>query len=165
MTYSCFRSASDRFGKGSFLDYGEPNQGEYNTDTAHKKTMVHESNDSPFVLSNMNSKTSRFGDDSVGKDAAWNASYDIDKGHKKTLSTCVEDTPVVYSNIRTKTKRFPHHRARNSVEESQYDTDTGHKTCMTTAVVRSPPSLSPWTALFTGRQSSTMYCSCLFRIA
>ena len=108
MTYSCFRSASDRFGKGSFLDYGEPNQGEYNTDTAHKKTMVHESNDSPFVLSNMNSKTSRFGDDSVGKDAAWNASYDIDKGHKKTLSTSVEDTAVVYSNIRTKTKRFPH---------------------------------------------------------
>jgi len=143
MTYSCFRSASDRFGKGSFLDYGEPNQGEYNTDTAHKKTMVHESNDSPFVLSNMNSKTSRFGDDSVGKDAAWNASYDIDKGHKKTLSTSVEDTAVVYSNIRTKTKRFPHHRARNSVEETQYDTDTGPKTCMTTAVVRSPSPPPP----------------------
>ena len=125
MTYSCFKSDAQRFGKGSFLDVGKPSGSEYNTDTAHKKTMVHESYDSPFILSNMSSKTARFGDDDVGKDAAWNASYNIDTGHKKTMSTAIEDTPVVYSNVRTGTKRFPGHLPRNSVEETQYDTDTG----------------------------------------
>jgi len=50
MTYSCFKSDAQRFGKGSFLDVGKPNGSEYNTDTAHKKTMVHESEKSPFIL-------------------------------------------------------------------------------------------------------------------
>lgn len=98
--------------------------------------MVHESHDSPFILSNMSSKTARFGADDVGKDAAWNASYNIDTGHKKTMRTAIEDTPVVYSNVRTGTKRFPGHKPRNSVEETQYDTDTGDKTCMTSAIAR-----------------------------
>lgn len=136
MTYSVFRSDAQRFGKGSFLDVGVPNGSEYNTDTAHKKTMVHESNDSPFILSNMSSKTARFGADDVGKDAAWNASYNTDTGHKKTMTTALEDTPIVYNNMRTSTKRFPGQLARNSVDETQYNTDTGHKTCMTTAVAR-----------------------------
>lgn len=150
MTYSCFKSDAQRFGKGSFLDVGVPNGSEYNTDTAHKKTMVHESEKSPFILSNMSSKTARFSADDVGKDAAWNASYNIDTGHKKTMSTAIENTPVVYSNVRTSTKRFPGHMPRNSVEETQYDTDTGDKTCMTSAVARNQIP-DPTTAILKSR--------------
>ena len=31
MTYSCFKSDAQRFGKGSFLDVGKPSGSEYNT--------------------------------------------------------------------------------------------------------------------------------------
>lgn len=137
-SFPVFRSASDRFGKGSFLENrAQGGDGIYDTDTGHKKTLSRSIADSAFVLSNMSSNAERFSTSGLMDRSYQEAQYNIDSGHKKTLATGVEDTTLVYSNVRTSTERFPHRQRKHVAGgETQYDTDCGEKKFMTTAVAR-----------------------------